>query len=81
MMCLLAIPLGIIFGFIIDKAYLKNQTLGFIVTLMPYFIFYLLSSEDIEKWNYLRSIAFLSTLIAVIYYTIVNNLREKSKVS
>ena len=64
---IISIPLGIILGFIAYRISLRSQTLGYLIGLLPYSIFFFLTFEDREIWGHYRAIAFFATIIASLF--------------
>ncbi len=77
MIYLLSIPLGILFGLLLDKIGAHNR-FSYIISVLPYSIFFWLTWEDREFWGPYRIAALIGSLIACVVWRIKEKHHDKN---
>lgn len=75
----LAIPLGILLGWILFKIGDKHPTITYLVGVLPYSIFFWLTWEDRDFWGPYRIAALGGSIIAIIFWKMLESLSKKKK--
>lgn len=77
MIFILAIPLGILLGWVLYKIGNKRPTLTYLVGILPYSIFFLLAWEDRNFWGPYGIAAILGSALGLIIWKILDALSKR----
>ena len=77
MTIILAIPLGIILGWILHKIGDKHPTITYLIGILPYSIFFWLTWDDRDFWGPYRISALFGSILAIIIWKTLDALSKK----